>query len=1721
MARSGQPGAPRGPASNRSTSGWGYSYEDLVAAAFLAGALVGERPLDLKAATRSIHFQTRATGWFVDDLLITTVEDEHAALSCKSGVNVGRDRLPADFVTDVRAQWVEPGPFDPTKDLLVHVSQRANADFIAAWSDLRAWRSADDPDFTLDRIRAEARPFSLLKSLADPGDTAQGGLSDRSLLERLDRIDVIQLDLLQANSRDRAAAVLKCQQALVDGRPAEAERLWTALVDRARTARLGTGILRVDEIWRGLAVDFVLRDHPDRGADWSRLEALSHDQRDACETSLPLGLTLPRDALALKIAEALTAGRDLHVYGDSGAGKSALVKSTLDQRLPDRRQIWLGPETLADLLTEAGRAARGLRTPVADLLKTSASPANVLVLDSMEKLDGGRLPALQRVLDDLTADAAWRVILITQADDAALARRTVMGRRDPIAVEVEPLKVQDVQSLLTTRREFGWLSSDPSLLVALTNPRVLGWVIEAGATAPPGTFVSHTAVADHLWRRWTDGRVAIEGLVIRLAEREAEFERSFALSAMAAHDQQALEQTPALLPLLRGPDNRYRFAHDLVADWARFQKLKEEAEQLDRWATLAAHPMWVNALRLMAQDLLRRPRGDRSAWDVMLEAAEAAGQTAAVDVLLDALALDPHADRFLEERAEALLADDGKRLNRLLRRFHHVATTSTALASAANEPAVRLYMEARYRRPIIGRWGPVARFLEAHTKAIAGLMSSAATTVCQTWLTATPLTYGEGQAFPYRQSLARLALASAREFQIAKTANVIFADGGARELFEAALKGTEDIPDEVAAWVLEMAERRPASDAVVRGVAVRRRRRWQETKARMRADPVFKQERLDRRGHRAERFPFLLERDLPPWPLGASGRIDHDFRRVCVRDGGLTGLMRSRPEAAAEALLALLIEDHPRERSDPSGLTERWGLEYDADDGPLPSPLRSPFFAFLMIAPDVALEAAIRLIDFCMERWTEEQHRFEEGVPEPVTIDFDGEARAYPGDFEVLQWSGGEGAGQLTNLFAALEKWLCVRLEQNKDISPVLDSLLKDGRSVAFLALALNIGKFRPSLFRGVLRPLLGDARIYMWDRHRGVQNPFSLDGLRLMMFGAEAHDACRDWATAAYRREPLTTVAVGEARVDPVFAAWLAARAASWERPDDAKAGLELDWLKAAVGPAHYAVSAEGGLEFLLPKTISDRIDAHNAQVSEDQNRRFLVGHLADALKNGGPIRGEDAVWAAGLMRDAPDDDVEQRAINLACAGVLLALAPDWTGARPELRRRCVDLIRRRALDIPVAWETMHASGLTYVPELEIAAWTVARLWSANPDEDDWEESLLALALGGGAAAGVVVGVACRHRQQLGDRWSRLLQILSWRVALSGLAPLFGGDGPLTTLWERRMRWLRAWSLDAPPAEVDFSDLQTRVARLDQDRRRRRLRPDQWRDDEPPRRPPFNDHLLEMYFGWVAEVGESDEEIALLQRCWGYALERQKTKDDDRSYAYPLNFERRVIERLAILSVTRTDGLRFAAFILEAGPPARHAISLFMSHLFFRIKELDPTRFVAVWRHAIDYGLTAPLWSEGGRWYDREALLRQVLGFEVPTMLANLPDLDRHMTGMADLYRRWADGHLAGRGENLAGLARFLASRAGAVLRADGVLWIAAAIPSENGLGYWSRHDNVAEALAEMIDTVIVSLGDRIRTDRAFRDAVVAIVGELIKRQIEIGLVLRERLKTLDEGTA
>jgi hypothetical protein len=175
-------------------------------------------------------------------------------------------------------------------------------------------------------------------------------------------------------------------------------------------------------------------------------------------------------------------------------------------------------------------------------------------------------------------------------------------------------------------------------LVGLGNLRALAWVMQAeGAfqTLDPSLF-SFTTVADRLWEHWTGGEARFQNLLIRLAEREANFERSFAIGELDIGDAQAFDACPPEVPLRRNARHRIEFAHDLAADWTRFQRLKEIADDVPRWSALAKNPLWHGALRMLGQYLLREPAdGGRTQWDDAFGVAEGAKDTAplAADVL--------------------------------------------------------------------------------------------------------------------------------------------------------------------------------------------------------------------------------------------------------------------------------------------------------------------------------------------------------------------------------------------------------------------------------------------------------------------------------------------------------------------------------------------------------------------------------------------------------------------------------------------------------------------------------------------------------------------------------------------------------------------------------------------------------------------------------------------------------------------------------------------------------------------------------------------------------------------------------------------------------------------------------------------------------------------------------------------------------------------------------
>lgn len=1385
------------------------------------------------------------------------------------------------------------------------------------------------------------------------------------------------------------------------------------------------------------------------------------------------------------------------VVGESGCGKSALVKSVLDVDFPCWNQVWFGPEELKTALSAAKRASLPLRHELSRVLNATVKPTNVLVIDSAERIEAAELVVIRQLLQAIllaagqAAVGTWRVVAVTQTQGWVEGEETMLGGRKAQLVESEQITSDAVKLALLPSPTLGWLAGHDDTIAALTNLRTLAWVIKAGAALGSNAsgLASHVAIADRLWKHWTQDRADVQALMMRLAKREASFERSFALTDLDPADTATFTQRPAELPLrLNERTNRVEFEHDLAADWTRFQFLKQTWSDTSQWAALAENPLWTNALRMLGQFLLRQPAEAGTAWDTAFHAAVAVNNELAGDILLDALCLDPDAERYLTERVELLLANDATVFGRLLLRFHHIATVPTS-GPLALSLTVGLYMEAQYRSVVIGRWKPILRFIIAQRERLAKFVSSALAKIIQTWLAGTPRELGNGALMPHRREVTEIALAMARTVQVEKGDGVMYLTEE-YSLYTAPLAGAADLPDEVGNWALELAGRREVDADVTRRTAEVQRQQAEKHAERLTTDKPGHEER-----RQAARSIGSFRERLPPWPLGASGKVDMDFRTACFKENGIQPLMRARPEVAAEVLLALIIEDQPA-REHGSGRYEMdLGLDYPRDAYPTAF-WKSPFFPFLRFAPDAALGALIDLVNFCTERWVAGVMQGHRGAPPSMTLQLgDGSEKTFPGCWQVFDWpqSNSLRNGNLFSALDALERWLMFRLDSGEDISAVVERLLREGNSAALVSVLVNVAKYRPSLLKGALAPLLTLPDLFYWDSVRVEQIGYNFIGQRWLQVSPVMFDFARDWALAPHRSKKFLDVVVELLTTDDDIARRLQALIPTWTIPEDPKEALEFRLLYAALDRDNYPTMTdpETGAEvhgFVCPDELSLEVQSWQTEKVKPLEYLLMPDRCEQRLQAREALSDEEAVYLYDLLKaceaDAEGDELGKSKCRLAAAASLIVLGGGWLGKTPDARAHALALVRAALSEIPSTGDEIQNRRVGRMrDELKFASHAVMHLWLEGDADPEWETSVLRLLTSGDTrAAATVVGIAYVNRDQLGSAWWRLLQAGVLWSGLVLLAPHHGeGEAAEHTwsVWLARLRRFRWRDKEASPDDLDFKRVAAGHGRLGFDREMRLYTSGEraWRG-RPERRPadPLDGHVLEALFGWLidgAGTGDRSLDTCLTLRIWDYDAARAKAwENKNRNGEYDLptqNLGYNVLLKLAALSIAAPDGEQQAVWepVLAHGPAAHSALQHFIRALYLRLGSGDdPASFERVWRPLAEYGLAAD-WLKPGLWFYGERLICDLLGFGNEDALARLTP--SAALRMKDVYERWAQTHLARDKECVMRFSHFLTTTFGAPLRLDGLRWIAAMLKAKNPSAHWYR-EGTGNALVELV---------------------------------------------------
>jgi hypothetical protein len=158
---------------------------------------------------------------------------------------------------------------------------------------------------------------------------------------------------------------------------------------------------------------------------------------------------------------------------------------------------------------------------------------------------------------------------------------------------------------------------------------------------------------------------------------------------------------------------------------------------------------------------------------------------------------------------------------------------------------------------------------------------------------------------PWRQEAAELSVAIGCEIQALNAEGNYYSNGHDKFAYEAVLLAAPDLPDEVAGLCLELAERRDLNPDVRRRVDQTHETRREERRQWLAAHPEQQQ---------APTPPsWPLGRLREPWPDGPRARVDADFQEACLDTGAFSALVRAKPDAALEVLLAVCIEEPQHE----------------------------------------------------------------------------------------------------------------------------------------------------------------------------------------------------------------------------------------------------------------------------------------------------------------------------------------------------------------------------------------------------------------------------------------------------------------------------------------------------------------------------------------------------------------------------------------------------------------------------------------------------------------------------------------------------------------------------------------------------------------------------------------------------------------------------------------
>lgn len=721
------------PQSPELAGGAGHSFEDMVAAQYLAAMLgeAGAPGITDRVVTR-VALQQRDFGEPLDDLIVDFRSPHDVArlsLQLKRSLTISAAASNDDFREIIRDSWatLQKPDFRANVDRYGAATETVSAEKardLKTLCDL-ARASPDLADFEA-RFRtggnASAKHAAIRNDIAKLLAKAIGASPRPDQIHRfLRHFVLIVFDQLLDGATDPPHAIALLMPSLAANQADRAPLVWDRL---CKLARVGAG--RAQQfVRRDLVASLTpvarLAGAPSLRADIATLAGLARNSILDIDNDVE-GTRLLRPVAQRALEGARARYRFVQVQGLAGSGKSVLLRRQIETDLADAPALFLKSDRLKGSSWAAFAAAIGVSAAaIVDLLvEMGGAGATTLYIDGIDRIETAHRPIILDLVRAIIAAPEledWSIVATLRDTGVEhlrtwlppeLFRQNIVG-----VVTVEQLDDEEARTLA---------DAQPALRPLLFGPRPVREIVRRpffakilgqnfAASQGDAAFMPRSEIdlIDNWWLRGgynADRQAAIHRRLALLdlgARRASDLGAPISLTDLKPETVSVLDQLMAdgILQAVR-TGLSVRFAHDIFFEWAFYHHLVNAGDG------------WIAALSAIGEppvigrvvDLLSQAEFTRSdQWAGMLNRVEASGlRSQWTRAWLLAPLGSPGFDELEQRYMSAVTADGSRLLGRVLVWFQAERTIPNPAILKGERGDVTMTLEARIRTADLLGW---------------------------------------------------------------------------------------------------------------------------------------------------------------------------------------------------------------------------------------------------------------------------------------------------------------------------------------------------------------------------------------------------------------------------------------------------------------------------------------------------------------------------------------------------------------------------------------------------------------------------------------------------------------------------------------------------------------------------------------------------------------------------------------------------------------------------------------------------------------------------------------------------------------------------------------------------------------------------------------------------------------------------------------------------------